>query len=139
MSLKRKTAAELAEEIQRITEEYEKLAKEQKDRILLLRDENRSLVQQLKQANEEKAAIAAALIRAERTSLQIIEEAKNRSEGILADARRKESFTKQRIKEGSALLEELAERCESISKCIDVELEKTRGKFYFELISKKQA
>ena len=43
MFTRKKKPSALTEEIQKITDDYEKLAKEQKDRILALREENRQL------------------------------------------------------------------------------------------------
>ena len=42
MLMKKNKSSELTQEIQKITQDYEKLAKEQKDRILMLREENRT-------------------------------------------------------------------------------------------------
>ncbi len=135
----KKTARDLMEEIRQITEEYEKLAKEQKERILSLREENHDLAARLKQAEAQKAAVAAALIRAEWSSLQIVDDAKNRANRILSDAQKKELSAKQRVCEHNVLLGELAVQCERILKGIERELEKSKGKLPFELLSQKDA
>ena len=70
-----------------LTEDYESLAKEQKDRILALRNENAELLQRLRAYEESESALSAALVKAERTAGEIISAAKDRAEGIIAAAR----------------------------------------------------
>ncbi len=122
-----------------LTEDYESLAKEQKDRILALRNENAELLQRLRAYEESESALSAALVKAERTAGEIISAAKDRAEGIIAAAREEERKTKDRLKEHTLLLSDLAERCDNIMKNIQNELRRTPKGFTLELISKKEA
>ena len=122
-----------------LTEDYESLAKEQKDRILALRNENAELLQRLRAYEESESALSAALVKAERTAGEIISAAKDRAEGIIAAAREEERKTKDRLKEHTLLLSDLAERCDNIMKNIQNELRRAPKGFTSELISKKEA
>ena len=122
-----------------LTEDYESLAKEQKDRILALRNENAELLQRLRAYEESESALSAALVKAERTAGEIISAAKDRAEGIIAAAREEERKTKDRLKEHTLLLSDLAERCDNIMKNIQNDLRRTPKGFTLELISKKEA
>lgn len=122
-----------------LTEDYESLAREQKDRILTLRNENAELLQRLRAYEESESALSAALVKAERTAGEIISAAKDRAEGIIAAAREEERKTKDRLKEHTLLLSDLAERCDNIMKNIQNELRRAPKGFTLELISKKEA
>lgn len=137
--MKQNKSASLTQEIQRITQDYEKLAKEQKERILALREENRALSEKLENCLKEKGAIATALVRAEQTGQQLIGQAKKRSEQILSEAYKKEDASRRRIEEHRALLRTLAVQCENILTSIENELGHPAGGFSLEVINKKQA
>ncbi len=122
-----------------LTEDYESLAKEQKDRILALRNENAELLQRLRAYEESESALSAALVKAERTAGEIISAAKDRAEGIIAAAREEERKTKDRLKEHTLLLSDLAERCDNIMKNIQNALRRAPKGCTLELISKKEA
>ena len=122
-----------------LTEDYESLAKEQKNRILALRNENAELLQRLRAYEESESALSAALVKAERTAGEIISAAKDRAEGIIAAAREEERKTKDRLKEHTLLLSDLAERCDNIMKNIQNALRRAPKGFTLELISKKEA
>ena len=74
MLMKKNKSSELTQEIQKITQDYEKLAKEQKDRILMLREENRTLNEKLEACQKERDAISSTLVRAEQASQQLIDQ-----------------------------------------------------------------
>ena len=84
MFLRKSTSDDLSREIQQLTQDYEKLAKEQKERILALREQNRTLNAQLEACLQEKTAVANTLIHAEQAGRQLIEDAKQRSDNCSA-------------------------------------------------------
>ena len=129
MFTRKKKPSALTEEIQKITDDYEKLAKEQKDRILALREENRQLHTRLDACLQEKEAIASTLLRAEQT--------KQRCEQLLSEAHRKEENSQKRIEAHQSTLRELAVQCENILNGIESELKHPAG-FPLELITKKK-
>ena len=137
MFTRKKKPSALTEEIQKITDDYEKLAKEQKDRILALREENRQLHTRLDACLQEKEAIASTLLRAEQTSQQLLEQTKQRCEQLLSGAHRKEENSQKRIEAHQSTLRELAVQCENILNGIESELKHPAG-FPLELITKKK-
>ena len=139
MLMKKNKSSELTQEIQKITQDYEKLAKEQKDRILMPREENRTLNEKLEACQKERDAISSTLVRAEQASQQLIDQAKQRSEQIIGDAYRKEAASRKRIEEHRALLRELAVQCENILTGIENELKRPSSIFSLEVVNKKQA
>ena len=72
--------------VQNITE-YENVIREQRQRIISLRDENTALKMQIEALEKEKDNVAGALIAAEKHKAQIIEEAKLRAEKYLKQRR----------------------------------------------------
>ena len=139
MIAKRNRQADPRARLAQLTEDYESLAKEQKDRIMALRNENAELLQRLKAYEESESALSAALVKAERTASEIISAARERAEAIMSDAREEERKTKERLKEHTLLLSDLAERCDHIMKNIQNELRKAPKGFTLELINKKEA
>ena len=137
MFTRKKKPSALTEEIQKITDDYEKLAKEQKDRILALREENRQLHTRLDACLQEKEAIASTLLRAEQTSQQLLEQTKQRCEQLLSEAHRKEENSQKRIEAHQSTLRELAVQCENILNGIESELKHPAG-FPLEHITKKK-
>ena len=113
------------------------MAKEQKDRILALREENRQLHTRLDACLQEKEAIASTLLRAEQTSQQLLEQTKQRCEQLLSEAHRKEENSQKRIEAHQSTLRELAVQCENILNGIESELKHPAG-FPLELITKKK-
>ena len=104
MTAKRNRQPDPRERLAQLTEDYENLAKEQKERILTLRNENAALNQRLKAYEEKEAALSAALVNAERTAAQIINSARERAEGIIGEAREEERKTKERLRQHTLLL-----------------------------------
>ncbi len=139
MFMRRSNSPDLTQEIQKMTQDYEKLSKEQKDRILSLREENRSLSAKLEACLKEKEAISSTLVRAEQTSQQLIQQAKQRCDQLISDAYRKEEASKKRIEEHRAMLQGLAIQCENILNSIENELKGPSGCISLELVSKKKA
>ena len=127
MFTRKKKPSALTEEIQKITDDYERLAKEQKDRILALREENRQLHTRLDACLQEKEAIASTLLRAEQTSQQLLEQTKQRCEQLLSEAHRKEENSQKRIEAHQSTLRELAVQCENILNGIEAELKHPAG------------
>lgn len=139
MTAKRNRQPDPRIRLAQLTEDYENLAKEQKERILTLRNENAALSQRLKAYEEKEAALSAALVNAERAASQIINAARERAEGIIGEAREEERKTKERLREHTLLLSDLADRCDNIMKNIHNELRKAPKGFCLELINKKEA
>lgn len=139
MIAKRNRQPDPRSRLAQLTEDYEALAKEQKDRIMALRNENMELNQRLAAYEQSEAALSAALVKAEHTASEIISAARERAEGIIGEARDEEKKTKERLKEHTLLLADLAERCDNIMKNIQSELKKAPKGFTLELISRKEA
>ncbi len=139
MIAKRNREADPRARLAQLTQDYESLAKEQKERIMALRNENAELLKRLKGYEESESALSAALVKAERTAGEIISAARERAEGIIGEAREEERKTKERLKEHTLLLSDLAERCDNIMKNIQNELRKAPKGFTLELINKKEA
>ena len=59
MTAKRNRQPDPRARLAQLTEDYENLAKEQKERILTLRNENAALIQRLKAYEEKEAALSA--------------------------------------------------------------------------------
>jgi len=139
MFLRKSTSDDLSREIQQLTQDYEKLAKEQKERILALREQNRTLNAQLEACLQEKTAVANTLIHAEHAGRQLIEDAKQRSDQLLSEAYRKEAASRKRIQTHRSMLEELAHSCEQILTNIEAELKQSSSVFTLDLSENKQA
>ena len=105
---------------------------------MALRNENMELNQRLAAYEQSEAALSAALVKAEHTASEIISAARERAEGIISEARDEEKKTKERLKEHTLLLADLAERCDNIMKNIQSELKKAPKGFTLELISRKR-
>ncbi len=127
------------EEIKKITADYEEVAREQKERIIALREENHVLAEKLQACEKQKETIAAALIRGEQVRQAIIEAANRKSEKILGEARRNEELAERKIAEHHAELKYLRDKCERILRYMDDEMVKNKSSFTLELVSKKEA
>lgn len=74
----------------KVRNDYEECLKEQRDRIMAMRDENRELKQQLKTFRENEQYIVGALARAEETAKSIVLEAQAQAADIVIKARNEE-------------------------------------------------
>lgn len=116
------TKQELDKQIQAVREEYEAITKEQKDRILALREEKNQLAEQLETYAKNRDLIASALLQAERAAEETIAHAKAKASAILEDAEKNRRKAVQNMEYYNALLEDLGVRCENILDCIQKEL-----------------
>lgn len=105
-------------------EEYETIIHEQKERIISLRDNNIKLSEKLKEFEVQKSAISGALLAAQKSADDIIENAKRQALGIISEAEKT-----KRSHEATSLyyknsLKDLEYRCERILESIQNELVK---------------
>lgn len=109
-------------QISRIKEDYESVIREQKERILALRDQNTILAKRVADLEGDHAAISGALITAQQTADQIIAQAKTQAGHILAQAMNQcEQEQKTHVYYTNAL-QDLEKRCERILSAIAQEL-----------------
>ncbi len=134
---KKNTQADMAEKMKQLTFDYEKVTKEQKDRIVSLREENIELQKKLQSFEDKKLAIAAALMDAEKAGNTIILRAKDHANVILQEAETQRKRSEEKLQEYNLLLEDLSTRCENILKSIDAELGSCRQPFTLGLVSSK--
>ncbi len=105
--------------------DYEQVIKEQRERIITLRDENSLLKKDLDELKTKKEEISRAILSAEKSKTLIIEEAKKRAEQILLAAKNDAKQNEQSVRYYCNSLYELEVRCERILEGISRELKKT--------------
>lgn len=115
---------ELKREFNRQSVEYECLIKEQKDRILSLRDENRELREQLEEFKRKADSISSAIVNAELTAAGIINASKKQAMDILREADARIAAKEQAIDDLNAMLADMLSRMELISRAARSELER---------------
>ena len=72
--------------LKKVRSDYEKCLKEQKDRILKLRDENKEMAQMVGKYKDNEKYIIGAITRAEETAQSIINDAEQRADHIIKKA-----------------------------------------------------
>lgn len=137
MGIKRKTQPDDSERIRQLTIDYEKVTKEQKERIMALREENQELQKRLQSYEESRHAIAQALLDAERAGRAIIERAKEQAERVTREANEKKRKSEECVQQNTLLLQDLSNRCETILKGIEAELQPAPRSFSLGLVSSK--
>ena len=138
MISKNKSKESQAERIAQLTKDYEKLLKEQKDRILALRDENQLLQDKLKTFENSRSAIVAAMVGAQKASQEIISASKQEAQSILDKAEQKRKRLEEDANEYRNMLADLSARCDRIGQAIDQELRRTSSRgFGLELVASK--
>ena len=110
--------------LQSITE-YENVIREQRQRIISLRDENTVLKKHIEELEKQKDNVAGALIAAEKHKAQIIEDAKLRAAKIVEAAELSRKKSEMTVKYYCNSLCELEVRCGRILDSITRELNKT--------------
>jgi cell division septum initiation protein DivIVA len=90
-------AADVDRLLLKVRNDYEQCLKEQKDRIITLRDENRELNNQLVQFRQNEQYIIGAITRAEETAQTIIAEAQNQAKIIVQKAKSEEKLMKTAV------------------------------------------
>ena len=138
MISKNKSKESQASQIAQLTKDYEKLLKEQKDRILALRDENQLLQDKLKAFENSRNAIVAAMVNAQKAGQEIISASKEQAQDILDKAEQKRKRLEAGANEYRNMLADLSARCDRIGEAIDQELRRTNSRsFGLELVSNK--
>ena len=84
--MKKLTDNTVTARVKEATEEYERITKEQKDRITELREENARLQEQLDELEKSREAIVGALIGARKTADEMVADAKIQADTILQRA-----------------------------------------------------
>lgn len=110
-------------DFQKIKADYESIIKEQKERIMSLREENDKLKQSLKEFKEKNDSIVAALVTAQQVSEQITAHAKRSSADIQRAAAEQLAKKQQAVAFYDEQLHQLRNTCFSILSQIDNELE----------------
>jgi len=87
-------AADVDRLLLKVRNDYEQCLKEQKDRIISLRDENRELKSQLLKYQSNEQYIIGAFKRAEETAQTIVAEAQHRAKAIVQKAKSEEILVK---------------------------------------------
>ena len=105
--------------------DYEQVIKEQRERIITLRDDTSLLKKDLAELKTKKEEISRAILSAEKSKTLIIEEAKKRAEQILLAAKNDAKQNEQSVRYYCNSLYELEVRCERILEGISRELKKT--------------
>ena len=121
--MKKLTDNTVTARVKEATEEYERITKEQKDRITELREENARLQEQLDELEKSREAIVGALIGARKTADEMVADAKIQADIILQRAEERCAAREQSIKAHIEKLLALRDSCERIMKQIDAELD----------------
>lgn len=121
--MKKLTDSAVTARVKEATEEYERITKEQKERIVELRDENAKLREQLDELEKSREAIVGALIGARKTADEMVADAKIQADTILQRAEERCAAREQSIKTHIEKLLALRDSCERIMKQIDCELD----------------
>ncbi len=87
-------AADVDKLLLKVRNDYEQCLKEQKDRIITLRDENRELKTKFLKYQDNEKYILGAFKRAEETAQTIITEARNQAKSIVQKAKSEEVLIK---------------------------------------------
>ena len=90
-------AADVDRLLLKVRNDYEECLKEQKDRIMTLRDENHQLKNQLVKYQQNEQYIIGAFKRAEETAQTIIAEAQNQAKGIVQKAKNEQMLLKTAV------------------------------------------
>ena len=107
--------------------EYEKVIREQKERIVVMRDENRALQKKIDDYRSKEQVIAAAMINAERASGEVIKNAKRAAGQIMHDAEEHALRQESMVNSYTAQLKELDKCCEAILCSIRQHLDKSQS------------
>lgn len=107
--------------------DYEQIIKEQRRRIIDLRDENLSLKSRITKLEQERNNIAAAIIAAEQSKARILSEAKQHADKIIAAAESDRKKSELSVKYYCNSLRDLETRCERILDGISRELNKAEA------------
>lgn len=122
--MKKLSDSNITARIKEATEEYERITKEQKDRIMELREENSRLMEKLEEMERSKEAIVGALVGARKTADEMIADAKIQAEVIVQRAEERSAAREQSVKAYIEKLLTLRDSAERIMKQIDAELDK---------------
>lgn len=87
-------AADVDRLLLKVRNDYEQCLKEQKERIITLRDENCQLKHQLEKYQQNEQYIIGAFKRAEETAQMIVAEAQNQAKAIVQKAKNDETMMK---------------------------------------------
>ena len=102
----------------KVRSDYEKCLKEQKERIIQLRDENRELAAFIKKYKDNERYIIGAITRAEETAQNIIKDAERKARERLEKAANEEKQLKVAIEGGYQRLYKLRRASEAIYRAI---------------------
>ena len=90
-------AADVDRLLLKVRNDYEECLKEQKERIMILRDENHQLKNQLVKYQHNEQYIIGAFKRAEEAAQMIIAEAQNQANAIMRKAKNEETLMKTAV------------------------------------------
>ncbi len=107
--------------------DYEQVIKDQRKRIIDLREENSELKRKVLELEQERSSIAAAMVAAEQSKARIIAEAEKRAERIITAAEADRKKSELAVKYYCNSLHDLEVRCGRILDGITRELSKTEG------------
>lgn len=127
------SAGDVEKYIALMKKEYEEIASKQRERMMELRNENSRLKKGNADLEGKKAMLVSALIAAQRTSKEIVDQAKAQAEEITKDAKKQEQELLERIDRHAQMLSDLRGRCQNILTSIEGELahlEQPRPRIY---------
>lgn len=140
MIIKRKKNCDdsLSEQLVELSADYEALAKDQKERITALREQNMELEARIRKHEENQNAIVTTLLNAQKTAEEMLARAKEKARNIEREAEDRARYTEQSYMQHNERLNDLRERCNSILSAITTEMSQAeRRKTPFYIIQKQ--
>ena len=107
--------------------ELDTVIREQRKRIVDLRDENMALKARIERLTAERKEVTMILIEAEKLKAQIINEAHAKADEIISAAEKERKNSELAVKYHSGALSDLEVRCENILNSISRELNRRDG------------
>lgn len=102
--------------------EYEQVIRDQRKRIIDLRDENHILKSRVEELEQERKSVADAMLLAQHSRERILADARDRAEKILAAAETSRKKSELAVKYYCSSLKDLETRCANILEGISREL-----------------
>ena len=102
--------------------EYEQVIRDQRKRIIDLRDENHVLKSRVEELEQERKSVADAMLLAQHSRERILADARDRAEKILAAAENSRKKNELAVKYYCSSLKDLETRCANILEGISREL-----------------
>lgn len=104
--------------LQKVRDDYEDCLREQKDRIMKLRDENKEMAQLIEKYQSNEKYLVGAITKAEETAQSIISEAEKKAEERLEILKNEETQIKMAIEGCSQRLYKLKRASEAIFRAV---------------------